>query len=89
MSFINEERGNIVLWILYVAAVALVTVVWIVIYNVIFTEIFPIAVASGADTTRPYAYMEIFLKWFPLMALFGYSLYAIVNSQKPEVRGGY
>ena len=89
MSFISEEKGNIVLWILYVAAIPLVTVVWIVIYNVIFTEIFPIAVASGAAETRPFTYMEIFLKWFPLIAYFGYSLYAIVNSQKPEPSGGF
>ncbi len=89
MSFRNEERGNITLWILYIASAVLVTVVWIIIYQIIDVHIFPIAAASGADTSRPYIYFVIFLKWFPLMAIFGYSIYAIINSQKPEPPGGF
>ena len=90
MRFLEEERGNIALWIIYVGCCLLVVVLWIILFEIIQTHLFPIAIDSGADQTRPYGYMVGFLRWFPAIALFGYALYAIKNSQKPEpYRGPY
>ncbi len=83
-DFLKGESGNITLWILYVASMTLVVAVWIIVYNIVFTAIFPLAVSTGADTARPYTYMVMFFKWFPLLPIFGYSFYVINNAQKPD-----
>jgi hypothetical protein len=84
MNFLKDERGNITLWILFIGACFLVIVVWIIIFHIIQDYIFPLGVASGADQTQTYNYMVAFIQWFPVISLFGYAIYAIKNSQKPE-----
>ncbi len=83
-NFIKDERGNATLWLMYIMFATLITTTWIIVFEIIQTNIFPLAVASGADTTRTYGYMVMFFKWFPLLLILGTSMYAVINSQKPE-----
>ena len=47
--------------------------------------IFPIAIATGADSARPYLYIQMFFAFFALLYIFGTAYYVIINAQKPEI----
>ena len=83
-KFIKDEKGNAVLWLLYIMFAVLITATWIIVFEIIQTNIFPLAATSGADATRTYSYMVMFFKWFPLLIVLGMSMYAVINSQKPD-----